>query len=318
MSAIKLANSIYSNIQTQEDYLEELVKKFSGKPFTINDLQNEVTFSKTSPPETENIPKKTENIPKKTENIPKKTEPLPALEPEREKLQNPYHYDPSLCDARVWSDMGHQCDHKKASDECMCKLHLKADKKMKGGWWLGRITGPRPEIPVHPKTGNAVWKSELPEKPEETIVPKKITNVKLSPIKNKPAIKKKSSPKKKEASKKNLDEIAKLQALLEKAKKEAEEDVEEEEDDDDVQEEDVEAEEDVEVEDVEKAEADDFDDEGNKNITFEGVSYKVDSDGDVLNPEDYSVVGTWDEDMRELIFTDDEERDAHQGRKESS
>ena len=45
-------------------------------------------------------------------------------------------------------------------------------------------------------------------------------------------------------------------------------------------------EEDVEVKDVEKAEADDFDDEGNKNITFEGVSYKVDSDGDVLNPED--------------------------------
>ena len=42
------------------------------------------------------------------------------------------------------------------------------------------------------------------------------------------------------------------------------------------------------------------------------------SDGDVLNPDDYSVVGTWDEDMCELIFTDDEERDAHQGRKESS
>ena len=317
MSAIKLANSIYSNIQTQEDYLEELVKRFSGKPFTINDLQNEVTFSKTSPPETENIPKK-------TENIPKKTEPLPALEPEREKLQNPYHYDPSLCDARVWSDMGHQCDHKKASDECMCKLHLKVSKKMNGVWWLGRITEPRPENPVHPKTGKVVWKYELPENPKEKVVPKKITNVKLSPIKNKPAIKKKSSPKKKEASKKNLDEIAKLQALLEKAKKEAEDDEEEEEEDDvqeedvEEEEEDVEAEEDVEVKDVEKAEADDFDDEGNKNITFEGVSYKVDSDGDVLNPEDYSVVGTWDEDMRELIFTDDEERDAHQGRKESS
>ena len=59
----------------------------------------------------------------------------------------------------------------------------------------------------------------------------------------------------------------------------------------------------------------DFDDEGNKIITFEGVFYKVDSDGDVLNPDDYSVVGTWDKDMCELIFTDDEERDAHQGRK---
>ena len=56
MSAIKLANSIYSNIQTQEDYLEELVKKFSGKSFTINDLQNEVSLSKKSPPETKHIP----------------------------------------------------------------------------------------------------------------------------------------------------------------------------------------------------------------------------------------------------------------------
>ena len=295
MSAIKLANSIYSNIQTQEDYLEELVKKFSGKSFTINDLQNEVNLSKKSPAE--------------TKHIPKKKEPLPALEPEREKLRDPYHYDPSLCEARVWGDMGHQCDHKKASGECMCKLHLKASKKMKGGWWLGRITEPRPENPVHPKTGKAVWKSELPEKPEETIIPKKITNVKLSPIKNKPAIKKKSSPKKKETSKKNQDEIAKLQALLEKAKKEAEEDEEEEE----VEEKEVEEEEKEEEEEV-----DDFDDEGNKIITFEGVFYKVDSDGDVLNPDDYSVVGTWDEDMCELIFTDDEERDAHQGRKESS
>ena len=311
MSAIKLANSIYSNIQTQEDYLEELVKKFSGKSFTINDLQNEVNLSKKSPPE--------------TKNIPQKTEPLPALEPDREKLRDPYHYDPSLCEARVWSDMGYQCDHKKASGECMCKLHLKADKKMKGGWWLGRITEPRPENPVHPKTGKAVWKSELPEKPEETVVAKKNTNVKLSPIKNKPGIKKKSSPKKKEASKKHLDEIAKLQAILEKAKKEAEEEDEGDDEDIEVEEADVEkAEEeddDEEVEkaeeDVEKVEEDDFDDEGNKNITFEGVSYKVDSDGDVLNPEDYSVVGTWDEDMRELIFTDDEERDAHQGRKGS-
>ena len=47
--------------------------------------------------------------------------------------------------------------------------------------------------------------------------------------------------------------------------------------------------------------------EGSLSITYGGVSYIVDDGWNVRTPGDYSHVGTWDKDMRKIIFTKDEE-----------
>ena len=44
--------------------------------------------------------------------------------------------------------------------------------------------------------------------------------------------------------------------------------------------------------------------EGSLSITYEGVPYIVDDGWNVMTPDDYSPVGTWDKDMRKLIFTE--------------
>lgn len=44
--------------------------------------------------------------------------------------------------------------------------------------------------------------------------------------------------------------------------------------------------------------------EGSLSITYEGVPYIVDDGWQVMTPDDYSPVGTWDKDMRKLIFTE--------------
>ena len=64
-------------------------------------------------------------------------------------------YDDGRCDARVWHDkvgsggLGYdniQCHYKKVGDSCFCKKHAKMDNE--GVLWTGKITEPRPEIPV--------------------------------------------------------------------------------------------------------------------------------------------------------------------------
>ena len=49
-----------------------------------------------------------------------------------------------------------------------------------------------------------------------------------------------------------------------------------------------------------------FDKDGIKSITYEGIPYIIDSKWYVMTPGDYSSVGTWDKDMRKLIFTNNE------------
>ena len=45
-----------------------------------------------------------------------------------------------------------------------------------------------------------------------------------------------------------------------------------------------------------------FDKYGVKSITYEGIPYIVDDGWHVMTPGDYTPVGTWDKDMRKLIF----------------
>ena len=49
-----------------------------------------------------------------------------------------------------------------------------------------------------------------------------------------------------------------------------------------------------------------FNESGVKSITYEDIPYIVDDGWHVMTPDDYSPVGTWDKDMRKLIFTKNE------------
>ena len=64
-----------------------------------------------------------------------------------------------------------------------------------------------------------------------------------------------------------------------------------------------------------KAGEGDYDDDGNKDITYEGVKYKVDRDGDVINPDDYSCIGSFDEDTGVISFHGEDEEEKHEAKK---
>ena len=73
-------------------------------------------------------------------------------------------YDDGRCDARVWHDkvgsggLGYdniQCHYKKVGDSCFCKKHAKMDNE--GVLWTGKITEPRPDIPVRPDGTTMSW-----------------------------------------------------------------------------------------------------------------------------------------------------------------
>ena len=59
----------------------------------------------------------------------------------------------------------------------------------------------------------------------------------------------------------------------------------------------------------------DYDEDGNKDITYEGVKYKIDRDGDVINPDDYSCVGSFDEDTGVMTFHGEDEEAIHEAKK---
>ena len=72
-------------------------------------------------------------------------------------------YDEDKCDARIWIEKKNsgglgldniQCSSKKV-DGCLCKKHKKMQEE--GGLWIGLITDPRPEEPIHPTYGPKMW-----------------------------------------------------------------------------------------------------------------------------------------------------------------
>ena len=118
-------------------------------------------------------------------------------------------YNEHKCDARIWKSAGQgmgydniQCNSKKIGDGCFCKKHQAFMDD--GGWWLGKVTEPRPEEPIGPPTSEKprlhVWNTDKDGNPVEKAKKAKKTSVKKT--------KKKSS---KDPKDMDLDE---LKALL--------------------------------------------------------------------------------------------------------
>ena len=232
----------------------------------------------------------------------------------------------------------------------MCQMHLNHEQK-EGKWWLGVVTEPRPEELEHPNGRPHAWKitADGEEVVKEKKSPKK-SSPKASGEKKKAGRPKgsKNKNKSKSAAAEKDAEIAALQAKLAslelgqedttkkitvdeseiehlngleaaaevnegvvaellEAKKQHHSKLEEQEEQvpDNVSE----------ATQAYKAGEGEYDDEGNKDMTYEGVKYKIDRDGDIINPDDYTCVGSFDEDTGVLTFHGEDEEAIHEAKK---
>ena len=315
MSALAIAAETFTPLTDQ--CLRTIVEKFSGQDFTLEDLKNDEDLIKFMAP-----PKG------KKKSKAKKVTPTERATSD---------YECHQCDARVWEKgYGGQCSRKKVDGECMCQMHLNHVAK-EGKWWLGLVTEPRPEELEHPSGRPHAWKitTEGEEIVKEKKSPKK-SSPKASGEKKKPGRPKGSKNKKKSADEEKDAEIAALKAQIAAAQGGVKEEVVEEKilpkkvsKNDSAIEKAKEAkeqrkaklEEMVEEEDVASEatqayeDGDGFDEDGNKDIVYEGVKYKLDRDGDVIDPEDFSCVGTWDADEQIITFNGEDEEAAHEAKK---
>ena len=315
MSAIQLATTTFTT--PSKACLEAIVENFSGKDFTLDDLLAN-----------EDVIKFMSSATKGKKPKAKKVTPTERATSD---------YECHQCDARVWEKgFGGQCSRKKVDGECMCQMHLNHVAK-EGKWWLGVMTEPRPEQPEHPSGRPHAWKitTEGEEIVKEKKSPKK-SSPKASGEKKKPGRPKGSKNKKKSVDEEKNAEIAALKAQIAAAQGGVKEEVVEEKilpkkvsKNDSAIEKAKEAkkqrksklEEMVDEEDVasEATQAYDsdvlFDEDGNMDIVYEGVKYKLDRDGDVIDPEDFSCVGTWDADEQIITFNGEDEEAAHEAKK---
>ena len=288
-------------------FLDLLASKYSGKEFTVKELQEDeelLGFLTT-----------------------KKTKKPKLSSHERASMD----YNPEMCCARVWQPikgkkgLAVQCtgttgDAKKEGG--LCNRCAKPGKFL----WLGRMDGPMP--PLYPEP--------VYRKPEEEDESKKDAHYLLQDSDGKPIDMPEPEPKKKKAStgssgsaepkkrgrkpgsknkkkkssveEEQAAEIAKLKAMLNaKAEKSNDEEV------SDLTQSDEEAagtglpietqlEQDVEEEDEYES------------LVFEGVEYQKNKQDDtVLDPEDFSVVGLWKDGTIE--WEDDDAKEAHESKK---
>tara|TARA_Y100000389_G_scaffold132009_1_gene129390 strand:+ start:58 stop:687 length:630 start_codon:yes stop_codon:yes gene_type:complete len=209
-------------------------------------------------------------------------------------------------------------------------MHLNAVAK-EGKWWLGVMTEPRPEVLEHPNGKAHEWKITVDgeEVVKEKKSPKK-SSPKASGEKKKPGRPKgsKNKGKSKSADAEKDEEIAALQEKL--ASLGLEQKVTTKkitvdksaliESKDQLMELDEKQEEQVpdnisEATQAYKVGEGEYDDDGNKDIIYEGVKYKMDRDGDVINPDDYSCIGSFDEDTGVITFNGEDEEEIHEARK---
>jgi hypothetical protein len=314
---------------------EYLVENYSGAEFTLADFQKDEDLLAIITP-----PKPT----KKSSGRGAKT----SEERTRES------YDSDRCDARVWlNGYGGQCTHKKEGESCMCQHHSTEGKwganlcDEAGNWWLGLVTGSRPENPIRPGgSGKAkAWKTteegEVVEKPKKEKKPKMTDEEKEQKAAEKEALK---EQKKKEREEKKAEkaEEKKLKAEEKKAEKDVdailkevvakveseEETVQEVEDEPvsptptiDIPEEVDEDTEDV----VEEPVGEDTEDLPEpeeepeySEISYEDVEYQQHKEtGEVLDPEDFSVMGTWNADTQSIDWEDEDAEAQHKDKKES-
>lgn len=295
------------------EILEYLVEKYSGQEFTTEELQTDEDLM---------------NLFKTKKTAVKKRSTRGAKSSEERVKED---YDPERCDCRVFlNGFGGQCTHKKVDGCVMCKHHGEGGKWSNlvdgnGMWWLGMVTGPRPENPLRPGGSGKpkVWKtSETGEILEKPVKPKK---PKMS-SEEKEALK---AEKKAERGALKAEKKAEREALKEKKKKEKEEEKvlkkkkKEEKEVVDTEALDKvlnidlvqsgELDEDTEdLSDVDQQEEEsEYDD-----ITFEGVEYQCHKESkEVLDPEDFSVMGTWNTETESIDWEDEDAQENHESKK---
>jgi hypothetical protein len=311
------ACSTQGTSMNQTDFFEYLIENYSGAEFTLDDLaQDEDLKVLITPPKAEKSKKSTRGAKSSVERTNEA-------------------YDESRCDCRVFlNGFGGQCTHKKIEDTCMCKHHGEDGKWSNlrdedGNWWLGFVTGPRPENPVRPGGGGKpkVWKTtedgEVIEKPEKVKKPKMTDEEKEQKAAEKEALKEKKKQERDEKKKQKDEE--KEQKKAEKEQKKAEKEQKKSGKDEGIEDlkkafEEAELEEDTsanasDTEDMSDAGEEEQDSEYSE-ISYEGVEYQQHTEtGEVLDPEDFSVMGIWNADTESIDWEDKDAEDTHKEKK---
>ena len=292
-----------------------LVENFSGAEFTLEDLQKDEDLQILMSP-----PKATKA--KKSSGRGAKTSEERARE----------GYDPDRCDARVWlNGFGGQCTHKKDGDDCMCTHHLPSGKwgsglcDEDGNWWLGLVTGSRPENPVRPGGSGKpkAWKmtedGEVVEKPVKEKKPKMTDEEKEKKISEKEALKEQKKQEREE--KKKEKELEKEQKKKEKEIEKEQKKEQKEKKNKDIEElkeslEEEELQEDTSCDSHDKGEEEEEEESEYLNITFEGVEYQQNKEnGEILDPDDFSEMGIWNAGTQSIDWTDEDAGEQHNVKK---
>ena len=312
MSALPIASETFQGPITNE-FLEAVAEKFSGMDFTVDDLRRDSTLMPLL-----SAKKKTK---KSTKKVAAKKETPKGV------------YDCCKCDARVWTNgLGGQCTRKKVEGELVCTMHSSKISEAGGQWWLGMVTEPRPEEPIHPNGKPHQWKNDRdfedspePEKvkagkkksPKKKDSPEKVEKKKKSPEKVEKKKGKKKSPEKAKNQDVSVDDVKMMLSRSNGKKKKVEEDEEEAPpegggtgvnflDSDEEQQA---------IDELDNDDSDiEEDEDGFVKIVFEGVEYLMDKDDkEVIVPDDYTIIGIWDSESATVDFKDDGE-DIHKGR----
>ena len=283
MAALDLAEQCLATNQISKDFLTKLVEK----DFLTEDAVSEIL-------DDTGLTKYLLNG-KQKKRSPKKPK---VSEEERSNAE----YNPEKCPCRIWCPVGGfglpnvQCSRNLPDGKSMCKMHSgKVDEG--GNWWLGLVTEEPPAEPVfQPGKKKAHWwteeaKDEADEKKKSS---KKAAKKKVDSDEGEEEPKKKAKKKEKKMEKVDSDEEEEPKKKAKKKVKKKMEKV----DSDEEEEED-------------KVEEKEEDDDGNTPFIFEGVKYVRTEDGDIVNPDNYDLMGE-DDGSGGIDWTDGEMEEKHQ------
>ena len=290
-----MAKVIAGNKPESQEIYKYLVETYAGKEFTIEDLQTDEELEQLIAP-----PKKVNATqPKKPRKVAKSSEERTTEE-----------YDEDRCDCRVWlNGFGGQCASKKIDGCTVCKTHQKKMDEDPSGWWLGMVTEPRPENPVRPGgSGKAkVWKtSESGDILEKPVKPKKpkMSSEEKEVLKEQKKAERDALKEQKKAEREALKEQKKKEKEEKKEKKKTEK----------CEDSDIEIKEPVEEVEEHETLSDDEDEGENEydEIVYEGIEYQCHKESnEVLDPEDFSVMGTWNTKTESIVWEDDDAEEKH-------
>ena len=187
--------------------------------------------------------------------------------------------DPTKCNARIWKE-GYdniQCSFSKVDGDLLCSCHRERFEK-NGGWWLGMVTEPRPEKPVL----NGVvqyWKTD--KEGNEVVNDQKTSQEVDTGVIKKKRGRPKGSKNKKQTVKKEMTKEEILTLLNKKLKEEGVGET-----------------------------GDKVIDDGKEVIYLvDNVPYEI-SDGEIMDPEDFSPIGQSDGNGG-IIFEDEDAEKKH-------